>query len=100
MTVAGETTDFVPTDFGIRTIEFTEDRGMLLNGRRVQVKGVCDHHDLGCLGSAVNLRAIQRQLRSSRTWAATPFAPATIRPLRHCWNCATHGYGRHGRSVR
>ena len=35
---------------------------MLINGRRVQVKGVCDHHDLGCLGSAVNRRAIQRQL--------------------------------------
>ena len=63
MTVAGDTADFLGTDFGIRTVEFTKDRGMLINGRRVQVKGVCDHHDLGCLGSAVNRRAIQRQLQ-------------------------------------
>ncbi len=63
VTVAGDTADFLGTDFGIRTVEFTKDRGMLINGRRVQVKGVCDHHDLGCLGSAVNRRAIQRQLQ-------------------------------------
>ena len=63
VTVAGETADFLPTDFGIRTVEFTKNNGMLINGRRVQVKGVCDHHDLGCLGSAVNRRAIQRQLQ-------------------------------------
>ena len=35
---------------------------MLINGRRVPVNGVCDHHDLGCLGSAVHARGIQRQL--------------------------------------
>ena len=60
--VAGDTADSTATDFGIRTVEFTKDRGMLINDRHVPVKGVCDHHDLGCLGSAVNRRAIQRQL--------------------------------------
>jgi beta-galactosidase len=60
--VNGEMRDFVTTNFGIRTVEFTKDRGMLINGHRVQVNGVCNHHDLGCLGSAVNHRAIQRQL--------------------------------------
>jgi beta-galactosidase len=60
--VNGETADFITTNFGIRTIEFTKDRGMLINGRRVPVNGVCDHHDLGCLGSAVHRRGIQRQL--------------------------------------
>ncbi len=50
------------TPFGIRTIEFTNDDGFHLNGKRVQIQGVCDHHDLGCLGAAVNRRAIQRQL--------------------------------------
>ena len=63
LTVAGDAVDSLGTDFGIRTVEFTKDRGMLINGRRVQVQGVCDHHDLGCLGSAVNRRAIQRQLQ-------------------------------------
>ncbi|MGA2255582.1 MAG: glycoside hydrolase family 2 TIM barrel-domain containing protein [Thermoguttaceae bacterium] len=60
--VAGETADFVTTNFGIRTVEFTKDRGMLINGRRVPVNGVCNHHDLGCLGTAVHRRGIQRQL--------------------------------------
>ena len=35
---------------------------MLLNGRHVPVNGVCNHHDLGCLGAAVHARGIQRQL--------------------------------------
>jgi beta-galactosidase len=54
--------DSCSTTFGIRTIEFTKDRGFLLNGKHVPLYGVCDHHDLGCLGSAVNRRAIERQL--------------------------------------
>jgi beta-galactosidase len=62
VTVAGESTDFTITRFGIRTVEFTRDRGMLINGHRVPVNGVCNHHDLGCLGSAVHRRGIQRQL--------------------------------------
>jgi beta-galactosidase len=62
VSVGGYVVDSVSTPFGIRTIEFTRDRGFLLNGRHVPLYGVCDHHDLGCLGSAVNRRAIQRQL--------------------------------------
>jgi beta-galactosidase len=54
--------DTVETPFGIRTIEFTKDKGFLLNGNHVQIKGVCDHHDLGALGSAVYPRALERQL--------------------------------------
>jgi beta-galactosidase len=50
------------TPFGIRTISFGPAQGFVLNGRRVQIKGVCMHHDLGALGAAVNLRAIERQL--------------------------------------
>jgi beta-galactosidase len=50
------------TPFGIRSIEFDKAKGFLLNGRRVRFQGVCDHHDLGALGAAVNRRAIERQL--------------------------------------
>ncbi len=50
------------TPFGIRTIEFTREQGFLLNGRHLKIKGVCNHHDLGALGAAVNRRAIERQL--------------------------------------
>jgi beta-galactosidase len=60
--VGGHTVDHVTTPFGIRTVEFTVDHGMLINGKHVPIRGVCDHHDLGCLGAAVNTRAIERQL--------------------------------------
>jgi beta-galactosidase len=54
--------DRYETPFGIRTIEFTATNGFLLNGQRVPLNGVCDHHDLGALGSALNTRALERQL--------------------------------------
>ncbi len=56
------TLDEYKTPFGIRTIEWGPTKGFLLNGRRVPLQGVCDHHDLGALGSAVNRRALERQL--------------------------------------
>ena len=62
LTAGNETVDQVRTPFGIRTVEFTVDRGMMLNGQHVPIRGVCDHHDLGCLGAAVNTRAVERQL--------------------------------------
>jgi beta-galactosidase len=51
------------TPFGIRSIVFDKQRGFLLNGRAVKLQGVCDHHDLGALGAAVNKRAVERQLQ-------------------------------------
>ena len=59
---AGKIVDRYETIFGIRTIKFDVEKGFLLNGERVQIQGVCDHHDLGALGSALNLRALERQL--------------------------------------
>ena len=60
--VGGHVVDSYRTPFGIRTIEFTEDRGLFVNGRHVQVQGVCDHHDQGCLGAAAYDRSIERQV--------------------------------------
>jgi beta-galactosidase len=54
--------DNYETSFGIRTFAFDSGRGFFLNGRQTKIKGVCNHHDLGCLGAAVNLRALERQL--------------------------------------
>jgi len=54
--------DRYTTPFGIRTIKFDHDKGFLLNGRAVKLHGVCNHHDLGALGAAVNRRATERQL--------------------------------------
>jgi beta-galactosidase len=61
--VAGAAVDRVETPFGIRTIKFDADRGFLLNGSRVMIQGVCDHHDLGALGAAMNVSALARQVR-------------------------------------
>jgi beta-galactosidase len=54
--------DEYTTTFGIRYFEFDADKGFSLNGKHIKINGVCDHHDLGCLGSAINYRALQRQL--------------------------------------
>lgn len=52
--------------YGIRDFAFVPDKGFVLNGQPMKMNGVCLHHDLGCLGSAVNRRAIQRQLEIMR----------------------------------
>jgi beta-galactosidase len=64
----GKVLDSYETPFGIRKIEFTADKGFLLNGEHVKFNGVCDHHDLGALGSAVNTRALERQLEILRSF--------------------------------
>lgn len=58
-----ELLDCVNETFGYRTAEFDPDRGFLLNGEPVKLHGVCMHHDLGALGSALNEAALARQLR-------------------------------------
>jgi len=50
------------TPFGIRSFRFDANRGFFLNGKHVKIIGVCDHHDLGALGAAINTRALERQL--------------------------------------
>ena len=54
--------DEYTTSFGIRYFNFDREKGFTLNGKPLKIRGVCDHHDLGCLGAAVNKRAIERQL--------------------------------------
>jgi beta-galactosidase len=58
-----ELKDVYTTRFGIRTIEIIPDKGMFINGVETKFKGVCNHHDLGPLGAAVNDAAIRRQIR-------------------------------------
>lgn len=55
--------DTYTTRFGIRTIEIIPNKGFFLNGKMVKFKGVCNHHDLGPLGAAVNKAAIRRQIK-------------------------------------
>lgn len=58
----GHVIDSYETTFGIRTVKFDAAKGLLINGEHVYVKGVCNHHDLGALGTAINIRALERQI--------------------------------------
>lgn len=65
--VEGKQVDVQETSFGIRTAVFTPDDGFHLNGKRVPIQGVCEHHDLGPLGSAFYVRAMERKLEILRS---------------------------------
>lgn len=58
----GNILDRVEMRTGLRHFYFSAQTGFMLNGRQVKINGVCMHHDLGCLGSAVNKNALRRQL--------------------------------------
>ena len=62
----GREVDRLETPFGIRKIEWSAQRGFLLNDRVLRLQGVCNHHDLGALGAAFNERAAERQLEILR----------------------------------
>jgi beta-galactosidase len=73
------------TRFGIRTIALDREKGFLLNERPIRFRGVCLHHDLGALGTAVNRRATERQLQIMKTMGAnairTSHNPPSPEPL-------------------
>lgn len=58
----GRTLDTYDSRFGIRTVEVRDGEGFFLNGEKRKFKGVCNHHDLGPLGAAVNTAALRHQL--------------------------------------
>ncbi len=60
---SGKVLDTYTTPFGIRYFNFDVDKGFTLNGKHLKILGICDHHDLGSLGSAINTRALERQLQ-------------------------------------
>ncbi|WP_396616568.1 beta-galactosidase GalB [Lysobacter soli] len=66
----GRAIDRVETPFGIRTIRFDANEGLFVNGERIAIRGVNNHHDLGALGAAFNVCAAQRQLDILREMGA------------------------------
>ncbi|MBQ5581906.1 MAG: DUF4982 domain-containing protein [Bacteroidales bacterium] len=60
--VAGKEKDKVESSLGIRTIEYDIDKGFLLNGKQVKMKGVNLHHDGGAVGAAVPERVWERRI--------------------------------------
>ncbi|KAI1176479.1 glycoside hydrolase family 2 protein [Nemania sp. FL0916] len=62
VTAGDAVVDTYETTFGIRSITYDPNKGLLVNGEYVYVQGTCNHHDLGSLGAAFNTRAMERQL--------------------------------------
>lgn len=62
VTKNGATLDEYSTRFGIRSVEVRDGEGFFLNGEKRKFKGVCNHHDLGPLGAAINVAALRHQL--------------------------------------
>ena len=63
VSAGGTVLDTYTTPFGIRTFAFDASTGFSLNGTSMKINGVCNHHDLGALGSAVNYRAMEKRLQ-------------------------------------
>ncbi|MDR6342039.1 beta-galactosidase [Filimonas zeae] len=59
---AAKTLDQLPVAFGIRTLQFSTDKGFQLNGKTIKLNGGCVHHDNGCLGAAAYDRAEERKV--------------------------------------
>lgn len=60
--------DRVVTNFGIRSIDFSADKGFLLNGKSIELRGGCVHHDNGPLGSAAIDRAEERRVELLKSY--------------------------------
>ena len=88
--------DHVVTNFGIRSINITADKGFLLNGKPIELRGGCVHHDNGILGSATIDRAEERRVellkqfgynavRTSHNPPSQQFLDACDRLGHHCY---------------
>lgn len=60
----GTVVDTYETFFGIRSIQYDANKGVFVNGEAVRIYGACNHHDLGSLGTAFNVRAAERQIQT------------------------------------
>lgn len=70
LTVDGNNVDEYTTRFGIRSLEYIPEKGFFLNGEYTKFKGVCNHHDLGSLGAAVNRAGLRHQIEMLKDMGA------------------------------
>lgn len=78
--IGRKTVDDYRTPFGVRTIEFTADRGFFLNGQQVKLKGLCLHQDAGALGTAVPDRSSERRLEILKEYGCNAIRCAHNQP--------------------
>lgn len=75
--------DQLRLNVGIRTIRFDADKGFFLNGVNMKLKGVCVHHDAGCLGAAVPKTVWERRLRKLKAAGCNALRTAHNPPDSH-----------------
>lgn len=78
----GTAVDSMSTQFGLRSTEYDPERGFILNGRRVKLYGVCEHHDLGCLGAAFNKTAMRRKIQILKSMGVNAIRTSHNMPAR------------------
>lgn len=78
--VNGKRHDVYYTQFGVRKIEFTSDKGFFLNGEQIKLKGLCLHMDGGCLGTAVPDRSYERKLEILKEYGCNAIRCAHNQP--------------------
>jgi beta-galactosidase len=82
--------DEVQTTTGIRSFYFDPQKGFFLNGAPLKILGVCNHHDLGALGAAVNRRAIERQLEILKAMGCNAIRTAHNPPAQELLDLCDH----------
>lgn len=78
--VGGKEVDAYDTKFGIRKLEYIPEKGFFLNGKPTKFQGVCNHHDLGPLGAAVNKSALRHQVEIMKDMGANAIRTAHNMP--------------------
>ena len=84
----GITVDSTEMNIGFRTISFDPDEGMRINGKKERIKGVCQHHDLGCLGAAINITALKRQFSMLKSMGVNAIRTSHNPPAREFMDLA------------
>ena len=91
--VAGKIADEVTTTTGFRSFTFDAKKGFSLNGVNMKINGVCEHHDLGCLGAAFSEDAMHRKLTILRDMGVNAIRCSHNPPAPELLNmCDTMGF--------
>lgn len=81
--------DRVGHNLGFREVVFSPDQGLILNGRKLKLQGVCEHHDLGALGAAFNKSVLRYRLELLKEMGVNALRPRTACLPRGSWSSLT-----------
>ena len=91
--VKGKVVDEVETTTGFRDFKFDPKTGFWLNGKNIKLNGVCEHHDFGCLGAALNEDALHRKLTKLKAMGVNAIRCSHNPPAPELLNmCDTMGF--------